>query len=67
MYHKQSQNQQNNIKSLIFCFPPPLINSTNTFVDARKQGWIKCGSREHRSQEMTRKIEEIITLGYEEK
>ena len=32
-----------------------------------RQGWIKCGSREHRSQEMTRKIEEIITLGYEEK
>ena len=31
------------------------------------QGWIKCGSGEHRSQEMTRKIEEIITLGYEEK
>ena len=31
------------------------------------QGWIKCGSGEHRSQEMTRKIEEIIALGYEEK
>ena len=31
------------------------------------QGWIKCGSGEHRSQEMTRKIEEIVTLGYEEK
>ena len=31
------------------------------------QGWIKCGSREHRSQEMTRKIEEIVTLGFEEK
>ena len=25
------------------------------------QAWIKCRSREHRSQEMTRKIEEIIT------
>ena len=32
-----------------------------------KQGWIKCRSEEHRSQEMTRKIEEIITLRYEEK
>ena len=31
------------------------------------QGWIKCGSGEHRSQVMTRKIEEIVTLGYEEK
>ena len=31
------------------------------------QGWIKCGSGEHRSQEMSRKIEEIVTLGYEEK
>ena len=31
------------------------------------RGWIKCGSGEHCSQEMTRKIEEIITLGYEEK
>ena len=30
------------------------------------QGWIKCGSGEHRSQEMTRKIEEIVTLGYGE-
>ena len=33
----------------------------------KQQGWIKCGSGEHRSWEMTRKIEEIITLGYEEK
>ena len=32
-----------------------------------RQGWIKCGSGEHRSQEMARKIEEIITMGYEEK
>ena len=32
-----------------------------------EQGWIKCGSREHRSQEITRKIEEIVTLGYEKK
>ena len=31
------------------------------------QGWIKCGSGEHRSQKMTRKIEEIVTPGYEEK
>ena len=31
------------------------------------QGWIKCGSGEQRPQEMTRKIEEIVTLGYEEK
>ena len=31
------------------------------------QGWIKCGSGEHRSQVMTRKIEEIVTLEYEEK
>ena len=31
------------------------------------QGWIKCGSGEHRSQEMTRRIEEIFTLGYEKK
>ena len=31
------------------------------------QGRIKCGSGEHRSQEMTRKIEEIVILGYEEK
>ena len=31
------------------------------------QGWIKCGSGEQRSQEMTRKIEEIVILGYEEK
>ena len=31
------------------------------------QGWIKCGSGEHRSQEMTRKIEEIVTLRYEGK
>ena len=31
------------------------------------QGWIKCGSGEHCSQEMTRKIEETVTLGYEEK
>ena len=29
------------------------------------QGWIKCGSGEHRSQEMIRKIEEIVTLGCE--
>ena len=36
-------------------------------VICHKQGWIKCGSGEHRSQEMTRKIEEIVTLGYEEK
>ena len=35
--------------------------------DTANQGWIKCGSGEHRSQEMTRKIEEIVTLGYEEK
>ena len=27
-----------------------------------RQGWIKCGSREQRSQEMAGKIEEIITL-----
>ena len=26
------------------------------------QGWIKCGSGEHRSREITRKIEEVITL-----
>ena len=33
----------------------------------RDQEWIKCGSGEHRSQEMTRGIEEIVTLGYEGK
>ena len=33
----------------------------------RLQGWIKCGSGEHRSQEITSKIEEIVTLEYEEK
>ena len=31
------------------------------------QEWINCGSGEHCSQEITRRIEEIITLGYEEK
>ena len=31
------------------------------------QGWIKCRSGEHRSQEMTRKIEEIVTLENEER
>ena len=33
------------------------------FSRSLSQGWIKCGNREHCSQEMTRKIEEIITLG----
>ena len=32
-----------------------------------KQGWIKCGSGEHRSWEITSKIEKIVILGYEEK
>ena len=44
--------------------------SENKICKIRKiedQGWIKCGSGEHCSQEMTRRIEEIITLGYEEK
>ena len=37
----------------------------NLNVNVLLQGWIKCGSGEHRSQEMTRKIEEMVTLGYE--
>ena len=36
-------------------------------MESAMQGWVKCGSGEHRSQEMTRKIEEIVSLGYEEK
>ena len=42
-------------------------HASSDWIQRVVQGWIKCGSGEHRFQEMTRKIEEIVTLGYEEK
>ena len=40
------------------------VNSVNDVFaeEGGGQGWIKCGSGEHRSQEMTGKMEEITTL-----
>ena len=53
--------------TFVFLLGLSTINTIRRVIWCTAQGWIKCGSGEHRSQEMARKIEEIVTLGCEEK
>ena len=66
----KSESAEEICKQIIWNNKRILINNKSvyykTFHEAGivcfTQGWIKCGSGEHRSREITRKIEEVITL-----